>query len=97
MTDLRALADAVTDESSFLRFVAALAADWEDEREKERANPSSPYGPGANGWQNGSISAFLDAANAWGASTRAGTQFYTPPENPWCRCAHILLAGKFYE
>jgi hypothetical protein len=53
MTDLRALADQVTDEPSFVQFVLALSADWEDEREKEKASPSSPYGPGANGWENG--------------------------------------------
>ena len=48
--DLHALADAVDDEQSFLGFLAALAADWHEERDIEAVKPSSPYGPGALGW-----------------------------------------------
>jgi hypothetical protein len=97
MADLHALADQVMNESTLREFMSALAADWETEREKEKLSPSSPYGPGANGWENGTIGAFLGSAAAWGESTATGTQFYSPPENPWARFAHILLAGKFYE
>jgi hypothetical protein len=94
---LMRLEEEVHDEESFLRFVAALAADWEDEREKEKQHPSSPYGPGANGWENGTIGAFLERASAWAAATERGTQLYSPPQNVWRRCAQILHAGKFYE
>ena len=105
MNDLHALADAVVDELSLIRFVFALAEDWEDERRKESVTPSSPYGPGANGWENGTIGAFLESAASWADSTRLGLADrtplgqppYQPPDNPWRRCAHILLAGKFYE
>ena len=97
MVDPDALADQVIDEPSFVRFVSALADDWEDERQKEAVTPSSPYGPGANGWQNGTIGQFLEAGAAWAEATERGTPFYKPPENPWRRCAQILLAGKFYE
>jgi len=94
---IQKLEDEVCDEESFLRFVAALAEDWEDEREKEASRPSPPYGPGANGWENGTIGAFLERASAWAEATKGGTEFYSPPPNVWRRCAQILHAGKFYE
>lgn len=96
-TDLHKLANAVEDEKSFLCFVSALAADWEEERRLDAQNPPSPYGPGALGWENGSIGAFLEAAHAWAEASAAGTQFYQVPANPWRRAAQILLAGKLYE
>jgi hypothetical protein len=96
-SDLHKLADAVEDESSFVRFVAALAADWEEERQLESENPASPYGPGALRWENGSIGTFLDAAQSWAEATAQGTPFYQVPENAWRRAAQILFAGKFYE
>jgi hypothetical protein len=95
--ELHKLIDTVEDEPSFLRFVAALAADWDEERRLESENPSSPYGAGALGWENGSIGAFLGSAHAWGESTSKGTDFYQVPVNPWRRAAEILFAGKFYE
>jgi len=94
---LRILEEEVSDEESFIRFVVALAEDWEDERKKEASHPSSPYGPGANGWENGTIGAFLEAASAWAQASKGGTQFYSPPANVWRRFAQILHAGKFYE
>lgn len=95
-TDLFQLADTVHDEKSFLDFVEALRADW-DEKEIENKTPSLPYSAGANGWENGEVGAFLDAAASWGKSSIKGMPTYTKPENPWCRAAHILHAGKFYE
>ena len=65
MTDPFDLLEQVTDRESFLAFVRALAADREDEVAKEQVQPSSPYGPGANGWENATIEAFLEAALAW--------------------------------
>jgi hypothetical protein len=97
MADLIALRDQVVDEPSFLAFLAALAADWHDERGKEAIAPSPPYGPGANGWEHGTIGDYLDAAAAWGDSSRHGLPLYEPPRNPWRRCADILWAGKIYE
>jgi hypothetical protein len=95
--DLDKLADAVEDEKSFLLFVAALAADWNEERELEAKSPASPYGAGALGWENGSIGAYLESAHAWAEASAEGTRFYQVPVNPWRRAAHILHAGKFYE
>jgi hypothetical protein len=95
--DLYDLVETVDDEPSFLVFLAALAADRADEVAKEAATPSSPYGPGANGWENGTIEAFLERAHAWGSASAAGMEFYSVPGNPWKRAADILFAGKFYE
>ncbi len=96
-TDLDSALDAVVDEDSFVRFLSALAADRADEVRKEKAAPSSPYGPGANGWENGSIEQFLDAASSWAESSRNGLPRYNRPDNPWKRCADILFMGKIYE
>jgi hypothetical protein len=95
--DLHALADQVNDEESFLRFVAALAADWEEEREIEAVKPSGPYSAGALGWENGTVGAVLDAAFRWREISINGLRLYEKPTNPWRRAAHILHAGKFYE
>ena len=96
-SDLESKHDAVCDEESFISFLAALAADREDEIHKERTSPSSPYGPGANGWENGSIEAFLDAAAAWAHASKNGLESYRKPDNTWKRCADIIYMGKVYE
>lgn len=96
-SDLHALADQVNDEEGFLRFVAALAADWQEERDIEASKASSPYAPGALGWENSTVGAMLEAAARWGEASIKGLQFYEKPTNPWRRAAHILHAGKFYE
>jgi hypothetical protein len=95
--DLHALADQVNDEGTFLRFVAALAADWQEEREIEAVKPSSAYSAGALGWENGTVGAVLEAAARWGEESINGLRFYEKPTNSWRRAAHILHAGKFYE
>ena len=89
--------DAVVDERSFREFLQLLAADWEDERAKEAITPSNPYSAGANGWENTTIGAYLDAAATWAEASAQGTPFYQPPANSWRRCADILYAGKIYE
>ena len=95
--DLRQLANEAVDEQSFLRFIAALGEDRLDEVAKEKLSPSSPFGAGANGWENWTIEGFLDAASRWGEDSKNGTKEYEPPENAWTRAAHILLMGKCYE
>lgn len=95
--ELVELCDQVIDETTFLRFLAALAADRLDEVRREKDTPSSPWGPGANGWENATIEAFLESAAAWGRSSSDGLQFYSVPDNPWRRCADILYMGKLYE
>ncbi len=85
----------VVDEATFVEFLKSLADDWERERELEKVNPSSPYGPGALGWENGSIGQFLECAAACAEDNGLGREaFYG---NPWRAAAEILLGGKTYE
>ncbi|MFL1501937.1 hypothetical protein ACI77J_27835 [Pseudomonas sp. O64] len=95
--DIDELLARVRDEASFILFIEALGADFARERLLEQASPSSPYGPGALGWENASVDAFLDAAAAWAASSTRPAQAAPVVSNVWQRCAAILLAGKFYE
>ena len=89
--------DAVHDEATFVEFLTALASDREDEVAKEKKKPPSPYGSAVNGWENGTIEAFLGASAAWAEASKRGLQFYVRPDNVWKRCADILYAGKIYE
>jgi hypothetical protein len=94
---LQSKLDAVCDEKTFIAFVSALAKDRADEVAKENMLPSSPHGPGANGWENGTIEAFLDSAAEWAARSINGLRSYSHPTNPWKRCAEIIYMGKIYE
>ncbi|TQV82234.1 DUF7660 family protein [Denitrobaculum tricleocarpae] len=96
MSDLNDIEAAVNDEASFINFLNALAADWEEDQRKESLRPSSPYDAGANGWENVSAGDFLEAASAWARST-GGRAENDADKNPWRRAAEILHAGKFYE
>lgn len=95
--ELHEAADAVCDWQTFLVFTRQLIHDREDEVEKEKISPSSPYGPGANGWENGTIETFLDAAVAWAEATRFGETQGLPFDNPWRKFAAFLYCGKIYE
>jgi hypothetical protein len=66
-------------------------------KRERNAQFSSPYSPGANGWENGSIGAFFDAAVSWAEASRNGLQYYEKPDNPWKRAAEIIYMGKVYE
>ncbi len=89
--------DLVHDEKTFLEFLLALSKDREDEVRKEILNPSNPYGPGANGWENGSIENFLEAAHACGTARFDHKATTSPEYNPWKSAAEILYSGKYYE
>jgi hypothetical protein len=89
---LQQLLENVNSKKTFLEFVDALKKDLIDEIEKEKVNPSSPYGPGANGWENGTIETFLDAVHAFG---QASPEIKEKPD--WKIFALLLLAGKMYE
>jgi len=86
------LLDKVNSKQSFLDFVEALRDDKIDEDEKEKIKKSNPYGPGANGWQNGTIDTFLDAIHAFGQDSSNITE-----QPDWKGFALLLYAGKFYE
>ena len=89
------LLEAVYDEASFLCFVDALADDFALERKIEGTSPPPPYSHGALGWENGTVDAVFDAAQAYGIDSK-GEWMHTHG-NIWRRCAEILFAGKFYE
>ncbi|WP_203226135.1 MULTISPECIES: hypothetical protein [Pseudomonas] len=95
--DLHELLERVSDEESFIRFIEALGSDFASERLQEETSPSSPYGPGALGWENGSVDSFLDAAASWATASTRRSLIDVAVLNVWQRCAAILLAGKFYE
>jgi hypothetical protein len=88
---------AVTDAGSFLAFVLALVADRESAVLRERAQPSSPYGPDAGGWENTRIETYLEAAAAWAESTDFGTSLGQNPDNLWCRFAAFLYVSPLLD
>jgi hypothetical protein len=90
--DLNDWLEKVNSKETFLQFVKALKEDKIDEDEKEKVTPPSPYGPGANGWENGSIATFLDAVEAFGQDSHLISN-----EPNWKNFALLLYAGKFYE
>ena len=87
----------VRDEASFLAFIKTLCEDRMDDRQKEMLKPSSPYGPSANGWENGTIEAFLEAAYACGIRWIDEANVDDEPDNDWFRAARIIYCGKSYE
>jgi hypothetical protein len=88
--------EAVVDRDSFLTFVKALIADREDEIAKEKEHPSSPWGPGAGGWENVTIETYLESAVAWAEDSR-GQPLGLPEEPSWRAFATFLYCGKIYE
>ena len=93
MSELHKLADAVTDETSFLRFVSALCA----EREVAAKGYVDPSGEGELGWQNHTIEAFLGAALSWAEDSDFGRRVQLVEVSPWKRFAAFLYCGKIYE
>lgn len=61
--------------------------------------------PAANGWENGTIGAYLDAtigayldaAVRWGDRSIDELRLYEKPSNPWKRAAEILHMEALYE
>jgi predicted Ser/Thr protein kinase len=91
--------NAVNDQETFLFFVRELIEDRKHEVAREKVTPSMRYGPGVNGWENGSIESFLDAAAGWAEDTEFG-QTGGPSlkkEDMWPRFAQFLYSGKVYE
>ncbi len=91
--ELNELVARVESKETFLRFLEALRADWEESRNSELSNPSSPYGPDALGWENPELGAFLEAMKAW--TEDMGNRL--PSEPTWKTLAQMLIAAKIYE
>jgi hypothetical protein len=76
---------------TFLEFLRLLENDFSNSMFEEAENPSPPYDHTTRGWENVTISQFLEAAHAWAADSEI-------PEAPsWQWFATLLLAGKGYE
>jgi hypothetical protein len=90
--ELHKLLETVNSKQSFLAFVDALRQDRIDELKKEEIKKSSPYGPRANGWENGTIESFLGAIHSYGQDSDEIKE-----EPNWRMFALLLMAGKMYE
>lgn len=97
MADLARLLEQVSDRASFFAFVRALIADRADAAAKEQVEPSNPWGPGANGWENDTIEAFLEAALRWAEDTNMGVSQGLADAPTWRAFAVFLYCGKIYE
>jgi len=96
------LAENVVDEKSFLAFARELIKDRETAVKKEKDNPSSPYGPDADGWENTSIESYLEGAVAWAEDSQFGSRMAFPEYelrnvSDWRKFAAFLMAGRVYE
>lgn len=80
--ELCAARERVNDGASVLAFVRLLIKDRVYEVEKKSVSPSSPYGPGVNGWENGTIESYLDAALRWAEDSALGKE-PEAAQNPW--------------
>lgn len=87
--------DAVHNKASFIRFVEALIEDRQRAEELERADPARYRMGGANNWQNGSISSFLEAALAGALAQKDWGNDQAGPS--WRDLAVLLYLGKIYE
>lgn len=84
--------EAVSDESSFIRFAELLAAD------RRSADSLTLTIDGFQGdWANQTIADFLTAAAAWAADSAFGERPGLKPSNPWQLFATFLWAGRGYE
>ena len=90
--------DDVKDKESFATFVSALIEDCEQAQKLQKENPDYWRWGAPNGWQNGTIESFLDAALA-GSQSPANEERIEKlaRENPWKCFANFLYLGKIYE
>ena len=86
--------DNVVDRDSFVRFVMQLIEDRLEAEKMEMQNPQYYSLGGARGWQNSSISAFLECALAGAEEQNDWVISDTPT---WRGLALFLYLGKIYE
>jgi len=84
----------VKDRDSFIEFVSALAEERTEAEQMEKAEPKRYQLDGANNWQNGTISSFLNSGLAYFESSSLRKPENTPS---WKMMAEILYFGKIYE
>src|SRR2546425_30483 len=92
------MADNVNSKESFLAFVRALADDASAADADGERTPDGKLNLSPGGWEQGTISDFLYAAEAWSAGNYGHTgEPHMPVEPSWRSFAHFLHSGKFYE
>ena len=89
---LHEMLERVIDRDTLFAFVKVLIEDREDSVAQERVNPSSPYAPDANGWENITIDAFFEAAMRCAEDSEL-----MPEEASWRTFAEFLYGGNVYE
>ena len=94
---LHELINTVTDEKTFLKFVAELRKDREKEVKAQSATPIDHCGRGPNGWENHTIEDFLEAAQAWAEDSNFGESQDLKDASTWKKFAVFLYCGKIYE
>ncbi len=85
----------VCDKKSFLAFFKALIRDREDTVSKGKINCNSPYTSEENGWENGTIESYLEAAVA--CTEDHGDETVLAEIASWRSFAQFLYVGKSYE
>jgi hypothetical protein len=86
------LLDVVKDETTFLVFVKALAA------ERSKVEGLTLSSDGFQGeWANSNIQHFLEAAVSWAEDSEFGLRPGPKPANQWYLFAQFLWAGRGYE
>jgi hypothetical protein len=88
------LLDRVSDRESFMEFLYSLVDDRRLAEKEEKADPAVAQWGAARGWQNTSITSFLEAA----ALTFEDGRYKGSAEHPsWRELAEFLYLGKIYE
>lgn len=91
---LSSLLDEVQNSQSFLAFAKALL---EERKKEDQSDQKEPFGLSEFGWENDTISSFLESAIAWAEDTDFGIDQGIDPKNLWRRFALFLYSGKIYE
>lgn len=92
--DLTAMANSVTTQADFLRFVKALLADW-GAAEAPGESHTTPTFVGVDAWEHDTIDGFLSAMIRWMEDTDHSRRYEALPD--WKLFAFALLAGSRYE
>jgi hypothetical protein len=96
--NLYEMAQKVDSKKSFLRFVQALADDARAASTESKRTVEGKLNLSPRGWENGTISSFLEAMLAWAAADSTQTGKPCIPDEPsWQLFAMVLYAGKRYE
>ena len=88
------LLDLVVDQTSFIRFVEALAEERTEAKAIEAANPQRYCVDGAHNWKNAEIDNFLEGCLDYFTPKPVHTPEQTPS---WRMFAEFLYHGKIIE